>query len=42
MRMESQIVAILGKGQRQWSDKLDYKPPGMKKEIPYANVMRKA
>jgi len=26
---------------QQWSDKLDYKPPGMKKEIPYANVMRK-
>ena len=25
----------------EWSDKLDYKPPGMKKEIPYANVMRK-
>jgi len=25
----------------KWSDKLDYKPPGMKKEIPYANVMRK-
>ena len=24
-----------------WSDKLDYKPPGMKKEIPYANVIRK-
>jgi len=24
-----------------WSDKLDYKPPGMKKEIPYANVVSK-
>lgn len=26
---------------QQWSDKLTYKPPGMKKEIPYANVMKK-
>ena len=26
---------------QQWSDKLTYKPPGMKKEIPYANVMNK-
>lgn len=26
---------------QQWSDKLIYKPPGMKKEIPYANVMKK-
>ncbi len=25
----------------QWNDKLDYKPPGMKREIPYANVMVK-
>jgi len=25
----------------QWNEKLDYKPPGMKKEIPYANVMKK-
>lgn len=24
-----------------WSDNLDYKPAGMKKEIPYANVMNK-
>jgi len=25
----------------QWSDNLDYKPPGMKQEIPYANVVSK-
>ena len=25
----------------QWNEKLNYKPPGMKKEIPYANVMKK-
>ena len=25
----------------QWTEKLNYKPPGMKKEIPYANVMKK-
>ena len=25
----------------QWNDKLDYKPPGMKREIPYANVVEK-
>ena len=27
--------------QNQWSEKLNYKPPGMKPEIPYANVMAK-
>ena len=27
--------------QKQWSEKLNYKPPGMKQEIPYANVMAK-
>jgi hypothetical protein len=26
---------------KQWSDNLDYKPPGMKREIPYANVVSK-
>ena len=26
---------------QQWSDNLTYKPPGMKKEIPYANVVEK-
>jgi len=25
----------------QWSEKLDYKPPGMKREVPYANIVAK-
>ena len=26
---------------KSWNENLDYKPPGMKQEIPYANIMKK-